>query len=664
MTVVSKPRFRRGELLLLALVLLLAGVLRVAWPGLTEFKADEARLLALALEMADGRFALRGISSSVGFPNFPASVWIYSLPLLLWPHAYAATVFTGLLNTTAVGACYWFVRRYWGSHAALAATLLYAVSPWAVIFSRKIWAQNLLPLFVMAWVIGAALAFVEHRPRFLWLHLVALALAVQIHLAAVALVPATLLLLIIFRRRLTWRHLLLGGLMAALTALPFALYLWRAFQASGAVPALGAETQGALTLDSLRFTLMITLGTAIHSLAGPEAYLAYLERVPNLTIVYVLWALLALAGIIWLARQAGRRRDEPAGQVSLIILIWLLAPPLFFLWHSTPVFLHYFIAVLPAPYIAVGAFVTRLPSLLNNRWPTLRSRLAARVVWLILLLSAAAQVTAWLVLLNFLATNATPGGFGTPLHLKLEAVTAARALAAETGAAEILIAGQGEQPAVDEFPAEFEVLLRDVPRRFVDTRRSALFPAANAVVLLDARQTEQPWTGDIYLSVSSGAEEVTLRPGEGAFYVLPLTAGSKPTPAVPADPVYLLANWVNLTGHDQPRLLDDSTLLWQIHWQTGDNPDPAQYQFFNHLLNAQGERLAQVDAAAFTPAQWRAGDAVISRFLLPWPADPQPPLSMRVGMYRFPSLENVPLLDVAGNPYSDAATFLLDNIQW
>jgi len=45
---------------------------------------------------------------------------------------------------------------------------------------------------------------------------------------------------------------------------------------------------------------------------------------------------------------------------------------------------------------------------------------------------------------------------------------------------------------------------------------------------------------------------------------------------------------------------------------------------------------------------------VISRFWLPLSSEPQRPLTMRVGMYRFPSMENVPLLDEAANPVADA----------
>ena len=67
------------------------------------------------------------------------------------------------LNTLAVAGVYWLTRRTWGAPAALAGALLLAAGPWAIIFSRKIWAQNLLPPFAIGWGIGAALAFVEGR---------------------------------------------------------------------------------------------------------------------------------------------------------------------------------------------------------------------------------------------------------------------------------------------------------------------------------------------------------------------------------------------------------------------------------------------------------------------------------------------------------------------
>ncbi len=651
------------ELLLAGTILLLAGALRMAAPGLSEFKADEARLLSLAYDMAEGELALRGISSSVGLPNFPASVWLYALPVSIWPHPYAATIFTGLLSTLAVALTYWFVRRYWGMTAALAATLLYAASPWAIVFSRKIWAQNLLPLFVLGWVIGAALALVERRSRFIWLHFLCLALAVQIHLAAVALIPTTLLLLLIFRRSVRWRDLLIGALLALITALPFALYLFGS-QSSAALlaGAAGTEVSGGLSLDSVRYTIMISLGTTIHSLAGAEAYTEYLAQLPDMTLVHIMWGLLILAGLVLLAWQARKQRAKREAQVGLIVLIWLIMPALVFLWQWTPVFLHYFIAVLPAPYIAAGAAFAQLAPLLARIGPTWNKTMRRLVLaggWTLLLLTAAAQLVAYLTVQNFVVTTATPGGFGVPLVMKMEAAAEAKRLLLESGAAEVLIAGEGEAPLVDEFPAEWAVLLRDTPHRFVDATKSALFPAEAAVVLLDGRIEEAASLGDLYLEAAAAIEEVPLRTGEGSFSVLTLPGSARPAADVPLEEALLLANWVNLLGYDLPRRVDDEGALWQVHWRTGDNADPASYQFFNHLLDNAGQRVAQMDAPAFDPSQWRAGDTLISRFHVPWAQEISAPVTMRVGMYRYPSLENVPLLDVAGNPYADAAEFPL-----
>jgi hypothetical protein len=101
------------------------------------------------------------------------------------------------------------------------------------------------------------------------------------------------------------------------------------------------------------------------------------------------------------------------------------------------------------------------------------------------------------------------------------------------------------------------------------------------------------------------------------------------------------------------------TTLWTIYWHPGANPDTADYHFFNHLLDESGQRIGQQDAAVFAPWQWQAGDTVISFFYLPWQEIIPGPLTMRTGVYRYPSLDNVPLMDAAGNPAGDAVEFLL-----
>jgi len=145
----TRPQPR--ELLALAVILLLAAILRMGWPGITDFKLDEAHITALALDLAEGKsFPLTGVATSVGFPKPALSIYLYTLPLLLWPSPLAATLFTGALNVVGVALCWWLGRRYWGVSAGLCAALLFAAAPWAVMFSRKIWEPDLLSPFALA----------------------------------------------------------------------------------------------------------------------------------------------------------------------------------------------------------------------------------------------------------------------------------------------------------------------------------------------------------------------------------------------------------------------------------------------------------------------------------------------------------------------------------
>ena len=636
----------RREALVLILILLVAAIPRLARPDLTEFKADEARLLTLALNMSDGDFALRGISSSVGFPNAPMSVWLYSLPLMVWPHPYAATLFTGLLGVVAVVGTYWLGRRYWGVKVATAAALMLAVSPWAIVFSRKIWAQNLLPAFVVGWAIGATLTFVERRQAFIILHLLCLAVAVQIHPAAIGLIPATLLFLIIFYRRIDWRYLILGGALAALTAAPFLWYLYQRWQTEGGLPLSSGQSSGPVSLDSLRLTFTLVTGEGIRALAG----VGY-GGLPGERIVRLIWLGLILAGVGWAAWLTVRCRDEPAAQAAFIGLIWFLAPVLLFLWAWTSIYIHYFIVVLPASCLLAGIFLDRLSAAVH---PPVRS-----MVWAVWLVTVGLQLAAWVGVMTAVARNPLDGGFGIPLGDKLAAADGARDLWEGNEASEVLLVGNGSNPEQQDFPAEFRALLHGVPVRYVDINREALFPATAAVVLIDVAADDGPAsTRDLYAAPTASWQTYPVTGTDLNYAVRALPSGSQPPATVELRPPPLLANFTQITGHNGLRPHAQG-MLWDVYWLTADNPDPADYHIFNHLIDGDGLRVAQADGAAFAGWQWRPGDMVISRFLLPLPSTTRTPYAMRVGMYRFPSLANVPVLDEAANPKSDAVVIPL-----
>ena len=632
---------QKYELVLVVFVLVLACFLRLYDLGVTEFKADEARLLSLAWDMAEGDgVAVRGISSSVGVPNFPASVWVYALPLLVWKSVYGATFFTGLLNTVAVGLCYWLVRRYWGWQAAVAATLMFAVSPWAVVHARKIWAQNLLPVFVLGWGISGLLAFHEGRKRWLLPHLVLAAVAFQIHLAAVSLIVGSGLFVLVFRRHLatSWKWLLAGGVGALTTAVPFIYYLL--FQNEIPVRALlssGGSGSGGASWNAFLHTFRLYSGWQIHALAGGEQFENYLGQIGLWSLLPWAWLLLAGLGLAVLIQQA--RTAEPAR----FLLIWLGASIGTFIWFPTTVELHYLLPTYPVLFIAAGVGIAWLLERLRPVW-----------VWVGLGVTAVGQVIVWLVLLGIIGRVHTPGGFGELLSHQLAAVDVARTWVMTGDATEVLVLADGEEPEQDNIAAIYALHLRDIPHRFVAGGESVVFPENPAVVL---RVLPKGELDRFVAAVAIDEQVIARREGEGPLSVSLLPGDEAPILAESFEPIPLLANWVNLLGYEDH--LESGG--WLVSWRVGVTA-PVDYHFFNHLLVGDGARVAQVDGAGFGAGQWHEGDVVISYFAFDETLadyEGERPWTMRVGMYVYPSLENVPLLDVAGNPYTDATDVVL-----
>ena len=87
-------------------------------------------------------------------------------------------------------------------------------------------------------------------------------------------------------------------------------------------------------------------------------------------------------------------------------------------------------------------------------------------------------------------------------------------------------------------------------------------------------------------------------------------------------------------------------LQWQVLWE-----GESDTHFYVHLVDAAGTQLGQRDGAGFATASRKVGDRVITLFDIT--LDPQhkgEALWARVGMYTFPDLVGIPVIDAGGNP--------------
>ena len=112
---------------------MLATALPEGNPALIELKAEEARHLQSELWIAEeGRSAAVGSTASVGICRPALMSCLLSVPLLVSRDPRVASAFIALLNRGAVGGCHYLASRYFGKRAALSATLLYSINPWAM----------------------------------------------------------------------------------------------------------------------------------------------------------------------------------------------------------------------------------------------------------------------------------------------------------------------------------------------------------------------------------------------------------------------------------------------------------------------------------------------------------------------------------------------------
>lgn len=650
---------QRWERLALPGVLALAALLRFGWPGVNSFAFDEARLSLISLRMARaGEFAGLGMPSSARVPNLPAAAWIYALPYAVSPDPLAATLFTGALSLLAVALVWWLARRAWGSLPALPVALFLAASPYAVLYSRSIWAQDLLPALAALWLWSAWRAIRDRRAWALALHVFLAGFAFQVHFAGIALALGTAYCFLRFRWWRRFKPVLIGAALAVAAALPFALELARNPELLGQ---FGAAVGGESVIDFEAVTALARLGIAYdwRFLALGDLALG------DSTVVLALAGLLLAAGLMAIIRGkpghvacAGARRALPLQPDSSIqtykergtllprlplreqgpgdggrllaelTLALLVAAPLFFLRHSTPVFVHYQLVALPALALLAGAAVCLLSS---RAWRAL------------VVITVTGLAGWWSVQLGDSLTLAgrveTPNGLGTPLGLLRDA---AYSLPDDAPA---LLFTHGDDPNVDGEAASFDVLWWERPHRIVRGGELLILPDHPAYLMA----TLAPFQAWEELEASGLARDVLTFPRrDGALpFVATRYDGQTPPDGFTAVAPVALADGAILEGWRARRVgprLRVST-LWRVETAPSDATTLQQFHHLRPADDAGAEPL--ISDVPLSAHRWQAGDrlVVMADFLDAPPGE----YAVSIGHYTLPDLTRIPRDDGAGD---------------
>ncbi len=230
---ISTPSVVDRRLLVFVVAAIVIGaMLRLAYPADIEYKHDERWMFEKTQEVAEGEaWPATGMPSSQRVVNPGLSVWSFIVLQKLsgarTPVGLARAV--QVTNILAILALFLFISVgiprgeqlgwLWG-------TALICVNPLAVVFHRKIWAQSILPVLTMVFLIGWWYRKKHWAGAFAWG--LAGALLGQIHMAGFFLAVAVFAWTILFdpeRRTVPWTAWAAGTALGSLGLVPWLIEL-------------------------------------------------------------------------------------------------------------------------------------------------------------------------------------------------------------------------------------------------------------------------------------------------------------------------------------------------------------------------------------------------------------------------------------------------------
>ena len=354
--------------------MVLAGAARLWGLDLVEFKSDEAGWLTLAENLVRlGQVPLAGLHSSQGITAPPHFAYVLAPLMALGRAPEVATAAIGLANVAAVAGTGWLAWRAFGPLAAIVATSLYAVNPWAVFWARKIWQPDLMPPLAVLLFLALDLGIVRRRLRWAAAAMPIGVLATMVHLSFFVLLPVLAAPVVVLLRARRWRLLLLAFGLSFLIILPSLIY--------------EQQIVGWQDYRDLRYfqsqrsaTNLVGLGYALELATGWDA-----RTLVNVPVQAFGWpalvnvaggvevALLGVALLLALGSLVGAGSDSRRTRVVGLV-VWLVLPVALTARHNMLLYPHYYLLLLPAPFVLIGAAVQQLGS---STWKARRAALVA-----------------------------------------------------------------------------------------------------------------------------------------------------------------------------------------------------------------------------------------------------------------------------------------------
>ncbi|MGA2663365.1 MAG: glycosyltransferase family 39 protein [Nitrososphaerales archaeon] len=411
------------------LIVLVAAYFRLASLNLAEFKSDEAgTAIVLKALVQQGKIPLLGPALSTGGNAGPIYYYILAIPFLVSTNPVAASAFVACLNIVGVAFTFKFAREFFNERIALMATALTAVSPFAILFSRKIWNPDLIFPFTVILFYCLYTFVIKGKPKYLVPIFAIYAVILQIHPITMFLAPVILLFLWRFRSQIRWKYLLAG---IALFLIIFTPFIYGEVTGGFGEAGSFASTLKDFSFDSVNPSVIgllsaDTSGTGFDYILGSSAP-SFFSSIFNINDFFVVENLCLYLGFALVLVRAARNPFGENAKYS-ILLAWVAIPTVILLFFNPTygLYTHHLVMFFPANFLMVAALFDhamdrrgnavrihrRLPS-----WPKI-ARISAVLILASILLAQIAFGVGFLGFLN--SQGGTAGDYGVGVQYKMD----------------------------------------------------------------------------------------------------------------------------------------------------------------------------------------------------------------------------------------------------
>ncbi len=360
------------EKILIALILLLASFLRLyRIADYMTFLGDEGRDVLVVYNILHGHLTLLGPTASVG-GFFLGPIYYYFMAPFLWLFNYnpvGPAVMVALIGILTVFLVYKVGSELFNKEVGLIASLIYAISPLVIAYSRSSWNPNPLPFFSLLTLYVIYKGVNGNKIRLFFLSGFLLGIALQLHYLATFL--GVIVAVYIFVTRIFFRtnftktlKRLAKDYIAIFIGFLIGWSPFLAFEVRHGFPDFrslfnfvfySGQTGGSSNFFPIVSDVFIRLfGRLMTELPPPEQLFWFSKPVISVWYIFtIILAVLSSALIIYQLIKTVKDKKS-SFNIYFLFVLWLLFGVLLFGFYKKPIYDYYFSFMFPLPFLLVA----------------------------------------------------------------------------------------------------------------------------------------------------------------------------------------------------------------------------------------------------------------------------------------------------------------------